>query len=324
MRNKPSLVSALLLLACILGLRTSVSAQISTSNQQPDVASLIRKLADADEVERGSIMEQLEQIKDPDVLVPPALVVLDKVDPRDAWKLLDILARFTDSVKPEPLIRLARRSDPPPPTLEPQLIAMGDRARAPLVKAIDDACVTWKPEPSISNSETDDEDTDSQNQAARSQNFLNWASRALADMGSAGLNDLLQMLRGHRACQQNAAQFALTQYALGVAPTLDPRVVHGLSDALAAADPSVQKAAVAVVETMIGFGRATLSPEIIKSLFAILKTHPDPEARRAAFDLLRHASGDIPKKAAEIASHDTDYNIQNSAIEFIEDLPNPN
>lgn len=324
MRNKPYLVSALLLLACILGLRTSVSAQTNTPNQQPDVASLIRKLPDADEVERGSIMEQLEQIKDPDVLVPPVLAALDNVDPRDAWKLLDVLARFTDSVKPGPLIRLARRSDPPPPTLEPQLIAMGDRARQPLLKAIDDACVIWKPAPPISNSETDSEDADSQNQAAHSRNFLNWASRALADMSSAGLNDLLQMLRGDNACQQNAAQFALTQYAIGGTPTLDPCVVHGLSDALSAADPTVQKAALAVVEPMIGFGRATLSPEMTKSLFAILKTHPDPEARSTAFGLLRHAKGDAPRRAAEIASHDTDYNIQNSAIQFIEDLPNPN
>jgi hypothetical protein len=300
-----------------------VSAQTNATNQEPDVASLIQNLANADEIERGSIMAQLEQIKDPDALVPPVLVALDKVDPRDAWKLLDVLARFTDSVKPEPLIRLAGRSDPPPPTLEPQLIAMGDRARAPLLKAIDDACVVWKPAPPMSNSEADDEDTDSQNQAAHSQNFLDWASNTLADMGSAGLNDLLQMLRGRNACQQNAAQFALTQYALGVTPTLDPRVVHGLSDALAAADPNVQKAAVAVVESMIGFDRAALSPEIIKSLFAILKTHPDAEARRAAFGLLRHAKGDAPRRAAEIASRDVDESIQNSATDFLENLPRP-
>jgi hypothetical protein len=322
MRNNPYL-SALLILACILGLLATASAQTNTSNQQPDVPSLIQNLVNADEIERGSIMAQLDQIKDPDVLVPPVLAALDKVDPRDAWKLLDVLARFTDSVKPEPLILLARRSDPPPPTLEPQLIAMGDRARQPLLRAIDDACVTWKPEPPMSNSETDDEDTDSQNQAAHSQNFLNWASSALVDMGSPGLSDLLQMLRGHSACQQSAAQFALTQYSLGVAPTLDPRVVHGLSDALAAADPTVQKAAVAVVETMIGVGRATLSPDMTKSLFAILKTHPDPEARRAAFGLLRRAKGDAPKRAAEIASHDADESIQSEATDILENLPSP-
>jgi hypothetical protein len=323
MRNKPYLLSALLILACILGLRTTASAQTNTSNQQPDVGALVNNLANADEIERGSIMDQLEQIKDPDVLVPPVLVALDKVDPRDAWKLLDVLARFTDSVKPEPLIRFARRSDPVPPTLKTQLISMGDRARAPLVKAIDDVCTTWKPEPSISNSETDSEDADSQNQAAHSQNFLYWASNALADMGSAGLNNLMQMLRGHNACQQNAAQFGLTQYALGVTPTLDPHVVRGLSDALAAADPTVQKAALAVVETMIGFGRATSSPEMTKSLFAILKTHPDAEARRAAFGLLRRAKGDTPRRAAEIASHDTDESIQNAATDFLESLPTP-
>jgi hypothetical protein len=323
MRNKSYFASALLPLACILGLLTPASAQTNTSNQQPDVASLIQNLTNADEIERGSIMDQLDQIKDPNVVVPPVLAALDKVDPRDAWKLLDVLARFTDSVKPEPLIRLARRSDPVPPTLITQVISMGDRGRAPLRKAIDDACVNWKPEPSISNSETDDEDADSQNQAAHSQNFLNWASSALAGMGSAGLNDLLQMLRGRSACQQNAAQFALTQYALGVAPTLDPRLVHALSDALAAADPTVQKAAVAVVEAMIGYGRATLSPEITKSLFAILKTHPDAEARRAAFGLLRHAKGATPGRAAEIASHDPDESIQNAATEFIENLPRP-
>jgi hypothetical protein len=323
MRNKPCLLSALLILSCILGLLEAASAQTNASNQPPDVVALVNNLADADEIERGSIMDQLEQIKDPDVLVPPVLAALDKVDPRDAWKLLDVLARFTDSVKPEPLIRLARRSDPPPPTLEPQLIAMGDRARAPLLKAIDDACVTWKPAPPMSNSEADGEDTGSQNQAEHLQNFLNWASSALADMGSAGLNDLLQMFRGRNACQQNAAQYALTQYALGVAPTLDPHVVRGLSDALAAADPAVQKAAVAVVETMIGFGRATLSAEMIKSLFAILKTHPDAEARRAAFSLLRRAKGDTRRRAAEIASHDTDESIQNAATDFLENLPRP-
>jgi hypothetical protein len=323
MRNKPCLLSALLILSCILGLLEAVSAQTNASNQPPDVPSLIQNLANADEIERGSIMDQLEQIKDPDVLVPPVLAALDKVDPRDAWKLLDVLARFTDSVKPEPLIRLARRSNPLPPTLEPQLIAMGDRARAPLLKAIDDACVTWKPAPPMSNSEADDEDTGSQNQAEHSQNFLYWASNALVDMGSAGLNDLLQMLRGRNAYQQNAAQFALTQYALGVEPTLDPHVVRGLSDALAAADPAVQKAAVAVVETMIGFGRATLSAEMIKSLFAILKAHPDAEARRAAFGLLRRAKGDTPRRAAEIASHDTNDSIQNAAADFLENLPGP-
>jgi hypothetical protein len=323
MRNKPCLLSALLILACILGLQTMASAQTNTSNQQPDVVALIQNLADADEIQRRSIMDQLEQIKDPDVLVPPVLAALDKVDPRDAWKLLDVLARFTDNVKPEPLIRLARRSDPPPATLQPQLIAMGDRARVPLVNAIDDACTTWKAAPPISNSETDNEVADSHNQAEHSQNFLYWASSALADMGSAGLNDLLQMLRGRNACQQNAAQFGLTQYALGVTPTLDPRVVHGLSDALAAADPNVQKAAAAVVETMIGCGRATLSPEITKSLFTILKTHPDAEARSAAFGLLRRAKGDGPRRAAEIASHDTDESIQSAASDFLENLPTP-
>jgi hypothetical protein len=61
---------------------------------------------------------------------------------------------------------------------------------------------------------------------------------------------------------------------------------------------------VIVVETMIGYQRDALKPEMIKSLFAILRTHPDVEARRAAFDLLRQASGDVAKKAAEIASHD--------------------
>jgi hypothetical protein len=322
MRNNPYL-SALLILACILSLLATASAQTNTSNQPPDVPSLIQNLADADEIERASIMAQLDQIKDPDVLVPPVLAALETVAPEDAWKLLDALARFTDSVKPEPLIRLARRSDLVPPTLKPQLLAMGDRARQPLLKAIDDACVTWKPEPQISNSQTDSEDTALENQAQHSRNFLSWAATALADMGSAGLNDLLQMLRGRSACQQSTAQFGLTQYALGVAPALDPHVVHGLSDALSAADPSVQKAAVAVVEAMIGYGRATLSPEITKSLFAILKTHPDAEARRAAFGLLQRAKGDVPRRAAEIASHDTDESIQSAAADFLDNLPRP-
>jgi hypothetical protein len=60
-----------------------------------------------------------------------------------------------------------------------------------------------------------------------------------------------------------------------------------------------------------------------KSLFAILKTHPDAEARRAAFGLLRRAKGDTPRRAAEIASHDTDESIQNAATDFLESLPTP-
>lgn len=323
MRNRLCLVSALLILACLLGLRTPVSAQTNASNQQPDVVSLVEKLPNADEVERRFLMEQLDQIKDPDVLVPPALATLDTVDPQDAWKLLDVLARFPAAVQPEPLIRLARRSDTVPPTLKPQLIAMGERARPPLLKAIGDACVTWKPLPPISNSHTEGEDSDSENQVQHSRKFLAWASGALADLSSAGLNDLLQMLRSHSACQQSAGQFGLTQYVLGVAPTLDPNVVHGLSEALAAPDPTVQKAAVAVVEPMLGYGRATLSPAMTTSLFAILKTHPDAEARGTAFGLLQRARGDAPRRAAEIASHDPDESIQNSATNFLENLPRP-
>ncbi len=132
------------------------------------------------------------------------------------------------------------------------------------------------------------------------------------------------MLNSHEACQQSAAQAGLTDYVLGAVSPLSPHVVQGLANALNASDIAVQKSAVIVVETMIGYQRDFLKPEMIKSLFAILRTHPDVEARRAAFDLLRQASGDVAKKAAEIASHDTDYNIQNSAAEFIENLPNPN
>jgi hypothetical protein len=74
---------------------------------------------------------------------------------------------------------------------------------------------------------------------------------------------------------------------------------------------------------MIGYGRATLSPAMTTSLFAILKTHPDAEARSTAFGLLQSARGDAPRRAAEIASHDLDESIQNSAINFLENLPRP-
>ena len=100
-------------------------------------------------------------------------------------------------------------------------------------------------------------------------------------------------------------------------------MVQGLANALNASDIAVQKSAVIVVETMIGYQRDFLKPEMIKSLFAILRTHPDVEARRAAFDLLRQASGDVAKKAAEkslLMTPTTTFKI--AQTEFIKNLPN--
>jgi hypothetical protein len=185
MRNKPYLVSALLVLAPILGLRSSVSAQTNTSNQQPDVASLVQELANANETERRNIMEQLDQIKDQAILVPPVLAALDSVDPQDAWRLFDILARFPGSTKPEPLIRIARRSDEIPSTIKPQLTLIGDPARAPLLHAIAEACATWKPVPDTSDPANQSEDVEINKQDLHTNNFMNWAAGTLAGTGPA-------------------------------------------------------------------------------------------------------------------------------------------
>jgi hypothetical protein len=318
--NIRRLFVALIALVSLHGPRLSASAQ---STPPSDIPALLQSLIDSDEVQRTQIMEQLDLIQDPNVLVPPVLAALETVDPRQAWRLLDILARFPGSAKPEPIIRLAHRSGEISYTLKTQLVSLGDPSRPALLKAIADACVTWKPEPPSTDSQSRQESSEPDAEIVQSQYFIHWASGALAEINPEGRNALLEMLRSSNACQRSAAQAGLTDYVLGASRTLDPSVVKGLKAGLNASDPAVQKTSVLIVEPMIGYGRAKLSPEMTKSLFAILKAHPDREARRAAFDMLRHAGGDIPKKAAEIASHDLDENIQNSATDFLENPPDP-
>jgi hypothetical protein len=305
------------ILACILAMHTPSFAQ---SNQPPEIDALIHKLIASDTVERNAIMEQLDRIQDPNVLVPPVLAALDDVDPNEAWKLLDILARFPGAAKPAPLVRLARRAGAPwrMDTLKAQLISLGEPARVELFKSISEACTTWKPAAENPSADPEGEPAEPDNQARDLQNFLNWAAGALAETGSAGLENLLAMLHGHDACRRKAAQAGLTAYLPGNRDALDPRVViSSVSQALADSDTGVQEAALKVVECMIDYGSAKLSPAMIQSLFVILKGHPDVATRFAAYRLLLLAPGNTPKKAAEIASRDPDENIQDSAYRFL-------
>ncbi|HEY2545508.1 MAG TPA: hypothetical protein VGI46_05545 [Candidatus Acidoferrum sp.] len=310
----------------LLAIATSLPLQPSASAQAPapsDLPNLLQKLIASDEIQRRQIMEQLDQVQDPDVLVPPVFAALETVEPREAWKLLDILARFPDRAKPEPLLRLARRSEEIPDTLKQQLVSIGDPARPALLKAIADTCVTWKPEAPMTRYAPQPESRQIDEGAIRTRHSIHWAAGVLSDTGSKGRNALLGMLHSRDACQLFVAQEGLTEYVLGADRPLDPQVINGLTAALSAASPAEQKAAVLVVEPMIGYDVADLSPQMTRSLFAILKAHPDTEARRAAFDLLCHADGDIPEKAAEIASHDPDESIKNSATDVLENLPHP-
>lgn len=295
--------------------------QATPQSNPPDIPGLLQKLVDSDEVERRALMEQFDQINDPQVLVPPVLAALDTVDPQDAWKLLDVLARFSSYAKPDPLIRLAFRSDRVPDTLAPQLISIGAPARIALLNAISDTCVTWKPEPPRMATESERESYDSGPEALRSRRFIRWAARTLESAGPAGLEDLLKLLDSRDACHASAAQEGITDYILEGPPTVSPPLLRTLSDALRAKDPTVQKTALLIVEPMLGFHHADLSPRIRDSLFTILKSHPDVEARSVALGIfLYQVHGDLAKKAANIAQHDPDERLQNEAFEFLEKL----
>ena len=303
--------------ACMLAIHAPLSAQ---SNQPPDIHALIQKLIASDSAERNAIMEQLDRIQDPNVLVPPVLAALDDVDPNEAWKLLDILARFPGAAKPAPLVRLARRTRAPwrLDTLKVQLISLGEPARVELFKSISEACTTWKPAAENPSADPEGEPAEPDHQMRDVQNFLNWAAGTLAETGPAGLENLLQMLHGHDVCRRKAAQAGLTAYFPGHRDAVDPRVViSSVLQALADSDTGVQEAAVKVVECMIDYGSAKLSPAMIQSLFVILKGHPDAATRFAAYRLLLLAPGNTPKKAAEIASRDADEKIQDSAYRFL-------
>lgn len=302
-----------------LGFSSLLSPRLSSAGQstpRPDVPALLEELAASGETQRGQLMDQLHQIQDPNLIVPPVLAALDTVDPQDAWKLLDVLAPFSNLAKPEPLIRLARRCDRVPLTI---LATIGAPARTALIKAIADECVTWKPS-SPENQGDDGPAGDEDSQTRRSQAFMEWAAKTLGSISPAGLDHLLQMLLSHDACQSNVARTGLTSYVLNSEPPADPRIVRALSAALNAPDAIVQAAAVQIVEPLIGFQYAKLTPGVTKSLFSILKAHPDAEIRSRALSLLLKASDDTPKKAAEIASHDPDGRVQDVAANFFEEL----
>ncbi|HMD40652.1 MAG TPA: hypothetical protein VKH15_15310 [Candidatus Acidoferrum sp.] len=310
------------LTVAFLGFSILISPRLSSAAQSappPDVPALLQKLVASGEAQRGQIMDQLHQIQDPNLIVPPVLAALDTVDPQDAWKLLDVLAPFSHLARPEPLIRLARRYVHVPSTIETQLATIGAPARTALLKAIADECVIWEPL-SPENQTDDGPASDEDPQTRRSQAFMEWVARTLGSISPAGLDDLLQMLRSHDACQSNVARAGLISYVLNSAPPADQRIVRALSAALNAPDPILQAAAVQIVEPVIGFQYAKLTPGLTKSLFSILKTHPDAEIRSRALSLLLQASGDTPKKAAEIASHDSDGSIQDLAANFLEEL----
>ena len=313
------------LTVAFLGFSILISPRLSSAAQSappPDVPALLQKLVASGEAQRGQIMDQLHQIQDPNLIVPPVLAALDTVDPQDAWKLLDVLAPFSHLARPEPLIRLARRYVHVPSTIETQLATIGAPARTALLKAIADACTTWKPLPTkdLPSNDGPDGEVEDDPQAVRPQPFMEWAARTLASISSSGLDDLIQMLRSRDACRINVARAGLISYVLNSQPPADPRIVRALSAALNAPDPIVQAAAVQIVEPVIGYQYAKLTPGLTKSLFSILKTHPDAEIRSRALSLLLQASGDTPKKAAEIASHDSDGSIQDLAANFLEEL----
>lgn len=287
------------------------------SDKKPTVAELIQQLEVAEGPARDRVMEQLDQIHDADVLVPPLLAALSDVDPKNAPKLLDVLARFPDAPVAAPLVQLARRADRIPQGLEPFLT--GAPARKELLKALTDACASWKPpakNPDASGAEQPaEEDTD----AAKSQGFIKWVGRALGQAGSEGLDQLLSMLRDPDACRQSAVEEGLVSNLAGTGK-LDPRIVNAVSAALRDSHARVQGTAVDVVSAIVGFDMAPLSKDTLEPLFAILKTNPDYEVRRDALYLLERGPGDVPKKAAELALHDANENIQMNAGKFLDEL----
>jgi hypothetical protein len=307
-----------LALTIVLGFHPPASAQ---DTPKPDVEALIQKLIDADAVERGPVMEQLDLIQDPAVIVPPTLAALERVDPQQSWKLLDVLARFPGAVKPAPLLHLGRRAGVGIPRLQPQLsaqlLASGVSVRAEIAQSISDACVGWAPIREDPPADTDEPAIEARNQARNLQAFLDWAAEVLGTTGSAGADDLLKMLRGDDACHQRAAQAGLSRSALKYDDKLLAHVMQGLAGALATADPAVQKSAMDAISAIVGFGRAALPADMVEPLLAILKSCPDPEARFTAFKILCSGPGGIPRKAAKIALHDPDENISDSALRFL-------
>jgi hypothetical protein len=54
---------------------------LTQSNKKPNIDELIQHLEAAEGHERDVVMEELDQIQDADVLVPPLLAALDRDDP---------------------------------------------------------------------------------------------------------------------------------------------------------------------------------------------------------------------------------------------------
>jgi hypothetical protein len=303
---------------------------IAQSGEKPNVGGLIQRLEAAEGHERDLVMEELDQIQDANVLVPPLLAELDHVDPQNAWKLLDVLVRFPGVQLAGPLVRLARRADPIPPGMEPFLV--GEPARKELLNAVTEACVSWKPSAKNADdanveelTEAEREERDSEG-AKKSRRFIEWAGRMLGQTDSAHVSELLAMLRDHRPCQQTAAKAALTTSALLRSDELEPQMVNGVTAALGDINVSVQSVAVDILYAMSDSRGTKVSGDMVKSLLSILKAHPDSGTRFAAFRLLQSVSGDTPKRAAEIAVHDPDSQLQDLAETFLEShsAPRPN
>jgi hypothetical protein len=298
-------------------LLVSSAASFAQSEKKPTVAELLQRLEAAEGFQRELVMRDLDQIQDANVLVPQLLAALAEVDPENAPKLLDVLVRFPDAQAAAPLVQLARRADQIPRGMEGFL--KGEPARKELLKALSEACTSWKPPAKDSGDASTYEPAAPDEADMKSQRFIDWLGATLGQTDSSGLDQLLAMLRDRSACRQVAAQAGLISIVLTGA-SLDPRMVNGVTAALSDPNVGVQHSAVAVLDAMIGYDKAALSKEMLRPLFRILKSHPDDEARRAAFVLLQRAHGDTPRRAAELALHDPNDQIQLRAEEFLEQL----
>jgi hypothetical protein len=295
----------------------SSTATFAQSDKKPTVAELLERLQAAEGFQRELVMRELDEIQDPNVLVPPLLAALAEADPENAPKLLDVLVRFPDVQAAGPLVQLARRADQIPRGMEEFL--KGEPARKELLKALSAACASWKQPTKDSGDASTYEPAAPDEAAMKSRRFIDWVGATLGQADPSGLDQLLAMLRDRSACRQFAAQAGLVSIVLTGA-NLDPRMVNGITAALSDPDAGVQRSAVAVLEPMIGYDKAALSKQMLQPLFAILKSNPEFDARRASLALLQRAPGDNPKKAAELAAHDPDGNLQRYAEEFLEQL----
>ncbi len=323
-RSSPHKTTCLLfhLVASLTFTAAFANCALTQTQSRPNVGALLQRLPSADDTERGVIMDELDKIKAPDEIVPVVLTALDQVDPREAWKVLDVLARFPGAADPATLVRLARRISPAfPETLRPQLVALGDPARKELLNAIDIVCRTWQPPSENSEPLQDDGSLGLQQESQRIERFLGWAGSALAATGSAGLDDLGRLLQSHNTCHPRAAQDGLADAASGGDKETQTRVLRVIRKALSDADTGVQQAAVLTLNMMIGSNQFSLSADMQPALFDILKTNPHSDARFAAFSILRTGSSDTRRRAANIALHDSDEAIRDRAESLLNPQP---